>query len=103
MSEKPPLRVIEGGRVDPVFTQEQLMELAAAREFVLDEDTVPEGWEEQVDQAQARLLKLEIKHWDFDELAEFCGSLDVWEDPTKTKVVLDVIEEKVKSLKNEDE
>jgi len=94
MSEKPYLRAIEGGRKDPVFTKEQLMELAAAREFVLDEETAPEDWQSLVDEARARLLKLEIKHWDFDELADFCSSLEVWEDPTKTKVVLEVIEEK---------
>jgi len=99
MTEK--FRVIEGGKHE--LTELERMELAAAHEFVLDHEDKPENWESLIDEAHLHTLRQEIMHWDFDELAAYCQGLDVWENPTKTKAVLDVIAGKVEApLKSED-
>jgi hypothetical protein len=77
------------------LTEMQRMELAAAHEFVLDNEDKPEDWESLIDEAHLHTLRQEIMHWSFDELAAYCQALDVWEDPTRTKAVLDVIESKL--------
>lgn len=91
MSEKPVFKVIEGGK-SLALTEMQVMDLAVAREFVLA--NAPDNWQEEVEEEHVHSLRQEIMHWSYDELAAYCQALDVWENPTKTRAVLEVIASK---------
>lgn len=89
MNEKPVFRVIEGGKTEGGLSETQAMDLAVAREFVLA--NAPENWQQAVEEERVHSLRQEIMHWSYDELSAYCQALDVWEDPTKTRAVLEVI------------
>jgi hypothetical protein len=93
MTEKMPFKVAEGKSAVEELTEHQVMELSIAKEFMLE--NAPEGWESEVNEMHVHTLRQEIVHWDYDELIAYCQRLDVWEDPTKTKAVIDVIASRV--------
>ena len=86
MSEKPPLRVIEGGLA---HEERERDELQAVKAFMLD--SAPEDWESEIDQEQLPEYRREIMKWSNRKLISFCENNYVWGDPTYAKALLEVI------------
>ncbi len=90
MSEKLPLRVIEGGLA---HDEHEHTELEAVQAFILD--SAPENWEEEIDAEMVAEYRQEIMRWSNKKLISFCQNNYVWDDPTYARALLDVIKGKV--------
>ncbi len=86
MSEKPSLKVIEGGLARE---EQELSELQAVRAVMLD--SAPEDWESEINQEELAEYRAEIMKWSTKKLISFCENNYVWDDPTYAKALLDVI------------